>query len=169
MNGSPLVFHTETGRNVCIFFPFMVLRVDLDWVKQDIRKVVRRQKAIPTQRHEVSCAFHNGCSKLTNCNWRPCQLKQNGWCKPGHFWIRHDVSGQWSNSHPLYWVRQYQLIRMVSQLCPPDNIISTFATLFLAPSTQSWVKGKPRRNCYYGTDYPNCRWVWFCLISSIYR
>jgi len=40
-----------------------------------------------------------------------------------------------------------------------STIISTFATLFPAPSTQSWINGKLRWNYYYGTNYPNCRRV----------
>ena len=66
--------------------------VDLDWVYKNIKTVVRKdvwgQKTIPTQRHEVSHAFDNGCSESTNCNRRPCQSKENSRCKPGQLWFR---------------------------------------------------------------------------------
>ena len=57
---------------------------------------IRTTRHIFTQRHEVflqrrwsNKAFYNGCSELTNRNWRSCQPKEHGWCKPGHMWLSH--------------------------------------------------------------------------------
>jgi len=48
-------------------------------------KDIYRKTWVSLQRKRSNSAFHNGCSELSNCNWRSCQLKENGWRKPGHY------------------------------------------------------------------------------------
>jgi len=70
-----------TLRNVCIFIPFMGLRVSLDWIEY-VRTSGQGLESTFDDGRQYS---HKGmrspmpltCSESTNC-WKPCQPKENG-------------------------------------------------------------------------------------------
>ena len=82
-----LAIDTRTGT-----FSFIVFTSrSRNWDYQNNRTVVRKY---PPEGVRSACkgdgsnsASYNGCSELTNCNWRSCQLKEIGWGKPRHLWL----------------------------------------------------------------------------------
>ena len=98
-----------TLRNVCIFIPFMGLRVSLDWIEY-VRTSGQGLESTFDDGRQYS---HKGmrspmpltCSESTNC-WKPCQPKENGWRKLRHLWLRH-ASDIWTMIIKFIPVRSY--------------------------------------------------------------
>ena len=85
-----LAVDTETGTNISFSFIVFTSR-NQNWVDHNDRTVVRKY---PPKGVRSACkgdgsnsASYNGCSELTNCNWRSCQPKEIGWGKPGNLWL----------------------------------------------------------------------------------